>query len=252
MERLRASRLTEGKEKIVLGGGHGVRSYLPQGLQRFSIDLDFYSNLDDFLRIKKQLEKMKFEYVGYGVSKNGVFKRYDAPLPESFSKGTLGFTGHYQQQFKLASVPPVFYITVCNDLKIEAVEMKRPRSYIPIDYVKGDVPVLQAEVIIASKIRILTVRPVKDLYKDLFDIYALYANSSVNDDRVVNSLKQFAPRMSEHEVHERIKHASHEDEAKRAIKLPMSGGGLLKNWKEITANLRVKIIGLLKDASCLK
>lgn len=195
---------------------------------------------------------MKFEYVGYGVSESGVFKRYDAPLPEGFSKGTLAFTGHYQQQFKLASVPPVFYVTVSNDLKIGEVEMKRPRSYIPIDYVKGDVPVLQAEVIIASKIRILTVRAVKDLYKDLFDIYALYANSSVNDDRVVNSLKQFAPRMSEHEIHDRIKHASHEDEAKRAIKLPMSGGAALKDWKEITANLRVKIISLLKDASCLK
>ena len=252
LEELRSSGLTEGYEQLVLGGGHGVRSYLPQGLQRFSIDLDFYSNLKDFLRIKSQLESMKFEYVGYGASDDGVFKRYDAPLPEGFSKGTLAFTRSYLQQFKIGAVPPVFYVTVCNDLKINGIEMRRPRSYIPIDYVKGDVPVLQAEVIIASKIRILTVRQVKDLYKDLFDIYALYSNSSVNDDRVVSSLKQFTPRISEHEVHERIKHASHVDEAKRAIKLPKNGSSILKDWKAITANLRSKIISLLKDASCLK
>jgi len=32
------------KNPLCLGGGHGVRAYLPQNLQRFSIDLDFYSN----------------------------------------------------------------------------------------------------------------------------------------------------------------------------------------------------------------
>jgi len=130
--------------------------------------------------------------------------------------------------------------------------MRRPRSYIPIDYVKADIPVLEAEVIIASKIKILPVRQVKDLYKDLFDIHALYTNSSVSDARVVSSLRQVAPRISEYVVHERIKHASHVDEAKRAIKLPKNGGAILKDWKAITTNLRLKIIGLLKDASCLK
>jgi hypothetical protein len=182
---------------------------------------------------------------------DGMFKRYDAPIPAGFSNGTLAFTRSYQQQFKLGAVPPEFYVTVCNDLKIQEIQMRRPKSYIPIDYVKDDVPVLLAEVIIASKIKILNIRQVKDLYKDLFDIYALYGNSSINDDLVVNSLKEFAPRMSEHEVHERIKHASHVDEAKRAIKLPKNGSEILDNWKEVTTNLRTKVISLLKNASRL-
>jgi predicted nucleotidyltransferase component of viral defense system len=251
MEQLRSSKLTEGNERLVLGGGHGVRSYLPRELQRFSIDLDFYCNTDDLSTIKSQLDNLKFTYVGYGVTEDGMFKRYDAPIPAGFFKGTLAFTRTYQQQFKLGAVPPEFYVTVCNDLKIEGIEMRRPRSYIPIDYVKEDVPVLPAEVIIASKIRILNTRQVKDLYKDLFDIHALYENFSVKDDLVVNSLKQFAPKISEHEVHERIKHASHVDEARRAIKLPKNGSAILNNWKEVTTHLRTKVITLLKDASCL-
>lgn len=252
LEELRNSRLTEGNERLVLGGGHGVRSYLPRELQRYSIDLDFYSNAIDLSEIKNRLEGMQFNYVGYGVTEDGIFKRYDTPPPSNFSRGTLAFTRHYMQQFKLASVPPEFYVTVCNDYEIDSVEMKRPRSYIPIEYVSGDLPVVPAEIIIASKVSIITVRPAKDLYKDLFDIHALYTNCDINHERVVMSLKRFGPRMSEYQVHDRIKHASHEDEAKRAIKLPKNGNALLKDWKTITVNLRTKIISLLKEASCLQ
>ncbi|MHB1908594.1 MAG: hypothetical protein ACYCQJ_06940 [Nitrososphaerales archaeon] len=51
LEELRASKMMSSTNPICLGGGHGVRSYLPQELQRFSIDLDFYSAEPDIQNI---------------------------------------------------------------------------------------------------------------------------------------------------------------------------------------------------------
>ena len=58
LEEFRTKGLMKGDNPLVLGGGHGVRAYLPQGLQRFSIDLDFYSSIPDIHQILKDLRKV--------------------------------------------------------------------------------------------------------------------------------------------------------------------------------------------------
>jgi predicted nucleotidyltransferase component of viral defense system len=251
MEVLRNKGFMQDMNGLILGGGHGVRAYLPEILQRYSIDLDFYSNIQDIGTMKQLLEDMGFVYKGYGATFEGKYKRFDAPLPSGFENGTVALTRNYEQHFKLTSVPPEFYVTVSNDHLTESFVMKRPKSYIPIEYVKADIPILPPEVIIASKIRALTVRSVKDVYKDLFDIHALYKNERISDKRVMHSLQQFGPKLSEYEVYEAIKCASHEDEAKRAVKIPQEGMSILKDWKNTTKLLRAKILMLLKGASCL-
>ncbi len=251
LEKLRIAGFMKGNDKLVLGGGHGVRAYLPRNLQRFSIDLDFYSNISDFAEMKNSLEKTGFVYRGYGASEGGIYKRYDAPLPEHFRRGTMALTGKYVQHFKIGGVLPEFYATVSNELVIESFVMRRPMSYLPIDYVKEELPILPAEVIIASKIRIISVRPTKDVYKDLFDIHALYKYQRISDEKVIESLRRFGPKISKYEILNRIRTASHEKEAKRAVKLPADGLNILENWGTTTKELRTKIISLLEEAACL-
>lgn len=253
IEEFRSSGFMEGNEKLVLGGGHGVRAYLPNILQRYSLDLDFYSNTEDIVVMKERLENMGFTYKGYGILEEGRFKRIDAPLPIGLKRATIALSRTYRQSFKIASVPPEFYVTVDNLRRIDATVKRRPRSYIPIEYVKEDIPVLPAETIIASKIAIIQIRPTKDLYKDLFDIHALCNKSDypVTDGKIAEHLRAFSPKIPDRAIHERIKGASDESEARRAVKLPKEGWQLLGGWKETTQSLRWKIVALLKEANCL-
>ena len=241
----------KGNDKLVLGGGHGVRAYLPQNLQRFSIDLDFYSNIDDISEMKNRLEKLRFPYKGYGATEVGIYKRYDAPLPKDFERGTIALTGKYIQHFKIGGALPEFYVTVTNEHVIDSFVMRRPMSYIQASFVKDELPFLPAEVLIASKVRIIEVRPTKDLYKDLFDIHALYKHQKINDEKVIESLRKFGPKVSKYRILERIKGASHENEVRRAVKLPKDGLDILDNWSATTKELRAKIVSLLGEASCL-
>lgn len=72
---LRAAGLMNLKNPICLGGGHGVRSYLPQELQRFSMDLDFYSNEENIHNILMALGRLgTLDQVGYGMESEGKFK----------------------------------------------------------------------------------------------------------------------------------------------------------------------------------
>ncbi len=75
-----------------MGGGHGVRAFLPQDLQRFSIDLDFYStegNIHDILARVRKIPGLK--YAGYGIESEGRFKRYDSLVPADVEKCTISF-----------------------------------------------------------------------------------------------------------------------------------------------------------------
>lgn len=75
---------------LCLGGGHGARAYLPVDLQRFSIDLDFYSNCGDIHDIKNDLSKVPgFKVIGYGEQTEGRFKRYDSLPPKSLKNVQL-------------------------------------------------------------------------------------------------------------------------------------------------------------------
>ena len=98
----------------------------------------------------------------------------------------------------------------------------KPKSYISANYVKGEIPVLPAPHIIAGKMQIIPHRPVKDLYKDIFDIYALMklSDARVTRQELVASLKVARLKLTPNVLYEPFKETSGADGAKNAIKLP--------------------------------
>ncbi len=229
-----------------------MRAFLPQELQRFSIDLDFYSNEKNIHKVLKRVSKIPgFEHVGYGIESEGRFKRYDSPVPAGLEKCTVALIKHYQQSFSLVSVEPEFYVTMSNTLSSVRYELRKPKSYIGIEYVKEKVPILTPALIIASKIRSIRTRKLKDLYKDIFDIYALLklSDASVNDAEVVSALSVPKTQMQKAEIYQKFKESSDKDNAKNAIKLPKeSRQKYLTEWKHINSFVRDKTFGLLESA----
>lgn len=242
-------------ELLVLGGGHGVRAYLPVELQRFSIDLDLYSRADDIHEVKAQLSKIPgFTIKGYGLQTNGGFKRFDSPPPSDVKKCTIAFTKSYSQSFRYYDVPPEFYVTVSNTIDIGEMKHKKPKSYIPIEYVKGLIPVLSPATIIASKIVALPVRKIKDFYKDVFDIYALFNKSEdpVNEEDLVQRLSNSGAKIAEAEVRGKFKQSSDRNNARNAIKLPStSRDKYLGDWNSMNTFVRNKALEHLQSSGIL-
>ncbi len=243
------------KYPICLGGGHGVRAYLPRELQRFSIDLDFYSNDGDVHNILKQVSGFSdLKLVGYGAESEGRFKRYDSAVPDELKKCTLALLKRYRQSFKTGNVDPEFYVTISNTLAFGKYEMRKPKSYIGIEYVKEEVPVLSPALIIASKIRIIRHRKVKDMYKDIFDIYALFNSSdiSVDEAEIVNALAATGSSVRKPELFQKFRETSDAGNARNAIKLPSeSRSSYLKNWNAINAFVKKKALTVLERARML-
>ncbi len=255
LEEFRTKGLMKGGDPLVLGGGHGVRAYLPQELQRFSIDLDFYSNAPDIHQTLKDLKRVgDVREVGYGIQEEKRFKRYDSAVPTDLRQCTVALVRSYHQSFKLGDVPPEFSITVTNTHPPKSFEMRKPKSYISVDYVKGEIPVLPASQIIAGKMQIIPHRPVKDLYKDIFDIYALtkLSDARVTRPELVASLKEARVKLTPSILYERFKETSGADGAKNAIKLPKEARRTyLDNWDGIYAFVKEETFAVMKAAGCL-
>lgn len=245
----------KGGNPLVLGGGHGVRAYLPQELQRFSIDLDFYSGAPDIHQTLDALGGIPgVKEVGYGVQEETRFKRYDSAVPEDLKRCTVAFTRSYSQSFKLGDVPSEFYITVTNVQPPESFEMRRPKSYISADYVKGEIPILDATRIVSSKMQIIPFRPVKDLYKDIFDIYALMrlSDTKVSEEGLVESLREARLKLGSSKLYERFKQTSGVDGAKNAIKLPRGARrSYLEDWTTIHDFVKDQTFAAVAAAGCL-
>ncbi|HVC27569.1 MAG TPA: nucleotidyl transferase AbiEii/AbiGii toxin family protein [Nitrososphaerales archaeon] len=243
------------KSPLCLGGGHGVRAYLPQELQRFSIDLDFYSNDGDVHNILREVSGLRdLKPVGYGAESEGRFKRYDSAVPAELKRCTVALLKRYIQSFKSGDVDPEFYVTVSNTLAFGKYEMRKPKSYIGVEYVKEEVPVLSPALIIASKVRIIPHRKVKDLYKDVFDIYALFNSSdiSVDDSEIIAALSATGSRVRKPELFQRFKETSDPRNARNAIKLPSeSRRSYLEDWKSMNAFVKKKAITVLEGAGML-
>jgi predicted nucleotidyltransferase component of viral defense system len=243
------------KNPICLGGGHGVRAYLPRDLQRFSIDLDFYSNDEDIHSVLKEVGRFPtLEQVGYGVESEGRFKRYDSAVPAGMKKGTVALLERYRQSFRSGDVDPEFYVTISNTLAFGRFEMRRPKSYIGIEYVRNEVPVLPPALIVASKIRVIPYRKVKDLYKDIFDIFALLklADSTVDGAEVVAALSATNSRVKKHDLFEKFKETSDASNAKSAIKLPSeSRRSYLGDWSSINSFVKDWVLVVLERAGML-
>jgi len=243
------------RNPLCLGGGHGVRAYLPQDLQRFSIDLDFYSNEQNVHDILKAIGRLRtFNQVGYGLESDGRFKRYDSTIPASLKRCTVAFLKQYRQSFKSGDVNPEFYVTVSNTLAFDRYEMRRPKSYIGIEYVKREVPVLPPALIIASKIRIIPQRKIKDLYKDVFDIFALLkrADTAADEAEVVAALSAMNSRIKRYELFQKFKETSDADNARNAIKLPSeSRRSFLEDWSSINTFVKEWALTVLERAGML-
>ncbi len=229
-----------------------MRAFLPQELQRFSIDLDFYSKEENIHRVLKRLSKIpSLKQVGYGIESGDRFKKYDSRVPTSLEKCTAALTKHYQQSFSLAGVQSEFYVTVTNTLAPVRYELRRPKSYIGIEYVREKIPILNPALIIANKIRAIRTRKLKDLYKDIFDIYALFelGDASFDDKEVVSALSGRETQVKRAEIYQKFKEASDKDNAKNAIKLPrQSREEYLTKWKHINSFAKDKTLALLERA----
>lgn len=243
------------KNPLCLGGGHGVRAYLPQELQRFSIDLDFYSTCDDIHTILKETSRFgSLKVVGYGIESEGMFKRYDSQIPANAHKCTAALLKGYKQSFKAGDVDSEFYVTISNTLKFEKYEMRKPKSYIGIEYVKGEIPVLSAALIIAGKIRIIPHRKLKDRYKDVFDIYALLnlSDASVDESDIIIPLSSSGSRIRRSAIFEKFKETSDSGNARNAIRLPSeSRQAYLANWKDINSFVMEETFRVLGSAGIL-
>ncbi len=240
---------------LCLGGGHGIRAYLPRELQRFSIDLDFYSEVDDLHLIKSDLSNIPgFTERGYGLETDKGFKKYDSELPSQIKKGTIAFTKSYSQAFRSAEIPSEFYVTVSNVAKLRIVKLRQPKSYIGTDYVKAAIPILSPETIMAGKMAIIQIRRIKDLYKDIFDIYAMFNSSDerVDEQELVESLSKTGHEIAESIVRKRFRESSGRENALNAIKLPTeSRHEYLQSWKSINTYVRNKTLESLTRAGIL-
>ncbi len=240
---------------LVLGGGHGVRAYLPQDLQRFSIDLDFYSSDGNMQNALKGISRFRsLKTVGYGLESEGRFKRYDSVVPADLRRGTVALTKRYSQSFRSGEVEPEFYVTISNTLPSIRYEMRKPKSYIGFEYIRGEVPVLSPAQIIASKIRIITHRKTKDLYKDVFDIYALFkfSDSSVDQSEVVAAFSATASTSRKSDLFKRFKETSDVGNARNAIRLPLvSKQKYLGDWKSINYFVRQEALTIVERAGAL-
>ncbi len=240
------------KNPLCLGGGHGVRAYLPQDLQRFSIDLDFYSNQGNIQSILKEIGRLRaLEPVGYGVESGGRFKRYDSAVPADLKRCTVALLKRYRQSFKSGDVDPEFYVSISNTLASSKYEMRKPKSYIGIEYVKQEVPILSPAVIIASKIRIIPYRKIKDLYKDIFDIYALLklSDSSVDESDIASALPASESSVRKTDLFSKFKETSDAGNARNAIKLPSeSRRKYLEDWKSINSFVKREVLRILERA----
>ncbi len=256
IEELRSNGLMDPLGSLCLGGGHGVRACLPQDIQRFSIDLDFYSNSINIQDLSKKISALeKFERVGYGIEVEGRFKTYDSQPPDSLKRGTIAFTKEYHQAFQGSEVDPKFFVTICNSIAPVTFEPRKPKSYIGIEYVKGEIPILSPELIIAGKILALQHRKIKDFYKDVFDIHALLklSGTTVHIDKVIGPLATSNLIFTENEVHDKFKESSNYDNARNAIKLPsQSREKYLKDWGTINSFVKGWTIGVLTKAGVLK
>jgi len=232
-----------------------VRAYLPQNLQRFSIDLDFYSNEANIQNIVKEISRFgTLKVVGYGLESEGKFKRYDSAVPADLKKCTVALLKRYDQSFKSGEVDPEFYLTISNTLPSNRYEMRKPKSYIGIEYVKEEVPVLPPSLIIASKIRIIQHRKIKDLYKDIFDIYALLKLSdvSVDESEIVAALSVNGSRVRRPGLFQRFKETSDAGNARNAIKLPAeSRRSYLEDWESINSFVKKEALTVLERAGML-
>jgi predicted nucleotidyltransferase component of viral defense system len=255
IEELREGGMMKLKRPICLGGGHGVRAYLTQELQRFSIDLDFYTMDKNIHNILKEANRFRaLEPVGYGLESEGRFKRYDSMVPADLKKCTVALLKRYQQSFKSGDVTPEFYVTISNTFAFDTYEMRKPRSYIGIEYVKEDVPVLPPALIVASKIRIIPNRKIKDLYKDIFDIFALLRLSglSVREGEIVARLREIGSRVRKSEVFEKFTETSDAGNARSAIKLPSeSRRSYLKDWDSMHSFVKKVVLRVLQRAKVL-
>ncbi|MCL4517775.1 MAG: nucleotidyl transferase AbiEii/AbiGii toxin family protein [Thaumarchaeota archaeon] len=248
--------MMELENPLCLGGGHGVRTYLPQDLQRFSIDLGFCTNEPNIHSIQEKFKKFgNFKHAGYGLESEGKFKRYDSPLPKDLTKCTLALTKRYTQAFKFGDMPSEFYVTICNTYRLDKLEMRRPKSYIGFEYVKKEIPVLPAAQIIAGKIMIIPRRTVKDLYKDIFDVYCLMKHSGLSIERseIVAAMLGSRIRMQRSEIYEKFKETSSASNARNAIKLPSgSKADYLKDWGSINSFVKNEALALLGSAKLVK
>jgi hypothetical protein len=132
--------------------------------------------------------------------------------------------------------------------------MRKPKSYIGIEYVKEEVPVLSPALIIAGKIMIIPHRKVKDMYKDIFDIYALLNSSdvSVNESEIVTALVATDSRIMKSELFQKFKETSDAGNARNAIKLPSeSRSTYLKDWNSINAFVKKEALTVLEIAGML-
>lgn len=241
---------------ICLGGGHGVRSYLPEDLQRYSIDLDFYSSNPDIQNVLAQISKLAgFKQVGYGMESEGKYKRFDSLVPDNIKKCTVAITKEYKQSFKHGEVESKFYVTISNTLDLPKHELRKPKSYIGIEYVKEKIPVLPPAPIIASKVRIIPIRKVKDLYKDIFDVYALLklGDCSVQKSDIVEILSKNQFKIKKFDLLEKLKAASGIDGAKNAIKLSSSAkDAYLSEWDSIHDYVKALTLEVLEKANMLE
>ncbi len=255
IEELRERGLMGGIFPLCLGGGHGTRAYLPSDLQRFSIDLDFYSGVHDVHQIIKKIEVIQgFKLVGYGLETEGRFKKFDSLPPANIKKCTLAFAREYRQAFKHGEVEPKFYVTVSNTSSIATWESKKPKSYIGIDYVKQPVPVLSPIALVTGKILALPTRKTKDVYKDVFDIYALFnwGDTEVDEGKLEEELSKTGSKIGEKDIQKKFKVTSNEANARSAIKLPSeSRKRYLADWKSINIFVRNKTLKLLTDSDVL-
>lgn len=232
-----------------------MRAFLPQDLQRFSIDLDFYSTVENIHDILDRVRGLLgLRYAGYGIESEGRFKRYDSLVLADVKKCTIALTKHYRQSFSLTGVDPEFYVTISNTFTPIRCELRKPRSYIGIEYVKETIPILSPDLIIASKIRAISTRKIKDFYKDVFDIYALLklSDTLVNEAAIVSALSTPRLRIRRADVFDKFKESSDEDNARNAIKLPTeSRKTYLKKWKHMNSLVKEMTLGVLERAGAL-
>ena len=232
-----------------------MRAYLPQNLQRFSIDLDFYSNEEDIQSILREVGRFRtLKLVGYGIESEGRFKRYDSAVPAGLKRCTVALLKRYDQSFRSGDVEPEFYVTISNTLSSIKYELRKPKSYIGIDYVKEEVPILSPALLIAGKIRIIPYRKIKDLYKDIFDIYALLklSDSSIDESEITSALSRARAMVRKADLFNRFKETSNVGNARNAIKLPSeSRRRYLDDWRSVNSFVRKEALTILERARAL-
>ena len=232
-----------------------MRAFLPQELQRFSIDLDFYSIEPNVHNVLARIENSDLNYAGYGAESEGIFKRYESPIPSKVEKCTIALIKRYRQAFGLGGLDPEFYVTISNTFPSIKWDLRKPKSYIGIDYVKEVIPILSPNLIIASKIRALPTRKIKDFYKDIFDIHALFDLSDVGVDETEITSALSAPRLmiQKSEVYDKFRETSSEENAKTAIRLPReSKNKYLADWKHTNSAVKEMTLRVLEKVGALQ